>query len=160
MSEGLTYFLLGLLFSIPLGIVAILLSNPVQRWLETRSVNLSVRRKRQVEADYKLVKRYHDDPSQFHSYLLNIILLLTLVSAITGLVSGLVISFGYFAFYVGPVVFAAGQILSVVGTFVVVILAYRALQIVARVQKFEEFEAKTATILGTEFTNRNTTENE
>lgn len=163
MSESLIYFLLGLLATIPLSIVGALLTLPIQRWMDKRTANLSTRRKQQLKEEYLKIKEYHDDTPLYHTYLLTIVLRLTFIPAVAGLFSAMVFILaglfqtylqfnqnvgGSFGFGLAQALYTIGQVISTIGTIMILVIASRALRIISRVRRFSDFEKSVTQALG------------
>jgi hypothetical protein len=86
-SHETTYFLLGIAISIPIAVLAPIVTTQLQKWWSRRSSKEARKRQQLLESEMAAVARYHDSPHQFTQYLLVRLIVLNLVWLLDGVLS-------------------------------------------------------------------------
>ena len=87
--DGFVWFLLGALVSVPISVFAPFLTQKYQQYRGTRNQHQARLRTRQLQAEFEQAQKMNEDAGLFASFLVGRILILTIVAAIGGLLSGL-----------------------------------------------------------------------
>ena len=145
-----TGFWLGLLFSIPISILANLFTPTVQAWLDARNRKRSLERTKNLQQEYYQVKQFREDRSEFREYLIWIVIRTTFVGSLVGILASFVFAVPSFfdildldyeqTRVVRNLLYAAGQFVSLVGGLLIVNLCSSALKVYYRVKNFEAYE--------------------
>jgi hypothetical protein len=164
--------LLGALLSIPTGIVTGLATPTIQRWLESLGQDNAIRRTvRAAKAEYELarIETFRRRPSEFTQYLVYVGIKISFIGAAIGIVAGLAFLTGQFlSAYQADVMMRApaelgetrrlsqfivmiptgiGQLVTIVGTVMILRTAGSALTTWTRVKNFEEYKRSVEAIL-------------
>lgn len=134
-------FVLGLLFALPMGVLANLLTPLAQdRWAR-RSSERAQRRAAVLQRESERVQGYVRQPHLLQQHLLGVVLATTGVAGVSALFSGLLFAVGqylqtrpdYEHSRTAQTLYLAGQVLGLVGSLVVLVLTMNALRLLKRV---------------------------
>lgn len=164
MSEGMLYFILGLVASIPVSVFSPFLTDRIKQNYSVRKQGpVGLRRRKTIEAELAEVSRMHSSPGSFSVFLLWRILKITLVSSVVALlpnafyaVSSVMTALSYddllgTANSLAPLaswVNAAASIAGILGTAIVVQLCVQTLRVYDRVKNFDSYREKVRQQLG------------
>ncbi len=87
--NDIVFFILGLLFAIPLGVTANLYTPKFQRWIAVKSNKRAEKQRKNIEKAYLQIKEFHTDRTKLREYLLGVIIKTTLIGAIIGILAGI-----------------------------------------------------------------------
>jgi hypothetical protein len=151
--SGFEYFVLGLLISIPVAVLSPFLTQRLQQRLGERTSKQAARRRAQLTAERAIVEHFVSDQGEFTHFLLNRILLITLVTSFTALVPGLIstVAQGLTAYsqsnkiysrllYTAPQwLFTVAAFIGVISAIIVIQLAGRSIRMYRRVSDNENY---------------------
>lgn len=80
-------FWLGLLLSIPLSIFANLITTPVQNMISRYNEESARQRVLQAQVEYRRIESFYLNRSEFHEYLLSVIINTTFITSLTAMLS-------------------------------------------------------------------------
>ena len=139
-------FWLGLILTIPLSIVANILTRPIQRLLDSRVRSRALRRVRDTQQEYNRVKRYREHRQEFYEFMLRSIVWIAYWTA------QLVLAVGFSLLADRPDVNISDGLrqtlftIGVIGIFVCSFMArlwWRdAIDMAYKVRHFEEYESR------------------
>jgi len=142
-----TGFWLGIIFAVPLAIVANLLTPRIQGWLASRGETKLAQRHSKLRSEYERVRELKKDHLALNSFLITAVLEATFVSSCVGIVVGMI--FGVkFLVGLGAVFVAAGQFFAASGAVVVAQICIEAIRISNRTRKFQEYKQRVEQELG------------
>jgi hypothetical protein len=154
-------FVLGLVFAIPLSVVANLATPRVQARLAGRSSSRATKQRKALTQELKRLQRFVDEPDRFHRYMLATFLRITLIGLLaTALSNGLfgatnvikgvnayLFSIGAYNYYLSDVLNILGFTVSILAACIVVPLCLSALKTNSRINDFPQYRIElTSTI--------------
>ena len=145
--DGFLWFLLGALVSIPISIFSPLATQRIYQFVARRNERQARIRNIQLKREFEQIHELYENHEKFISYIVERILILTIVSALGTLFSNLLYSSGSFVYYVG---ISRDEFLyatfSVMGRFVIISTAaitigigVRTLRVRSRVLNFPAY---------------------
>lgn len=143
-------FWVGLAVSIPLSILANILTPRFQRALDARSQQRAVRRTNELRRELDRVRGLAADTAAFHSYLLWIVLRTTLVGSLVAIIAGLAFMLPTLARATGGMMqstmfdigYAVGQGITLFGSLTIVNMCREGLRTYYRVKDLDSFSAQ------------------
>jgi hypothetical protein len=134
-----TEFWIGTALSIPLSIIASLLAPKVQTYLDTRSKVAALKRSEELTKELQRISEFKNNSDLLREYLLEVLIRAAYYLAITGIIAGPLWAASSIL-YLGGMLNAAGQFVSLIGALLVVRISSRAIRDLDRVRNFNEFE--------------------
>jgi len=141
-------FWLGIILSFPIGIATALITPWFQRKVDQIDRRRSLAISKRVTKEYELVVHFHKEPIAFTQYLVQVAIRTTFISALMGVFSGLMFSFGQALFIVHlPMAFyelrntpyLIGQFITLAGSLLIMNTCRPALSIWTKVNNFDEY---------------------
>lgn len=155
MSEGWVLFLLGIVLSIPIGVLTPFLTTQLQQKLGERTKRTAPQRRRSLEREMAEVSSYRNDFPKLVTFLLGRLLVITLASTVVAIVPALISMIGSIltamsydpldyaastsAYALSNYVYAASYIVSVLGFGVVIQLCVRTLRTYNKVNEYDKY---------------------
>lgn len=141
-----TSFWLGIAAAIPLSILSNLLTPRIQQTLARRSEARATRRSAQIKAELDEIERLTSEPGRLQTYLLESVLLITLLTSGVGVVAGIFFALSNMLF--ASQLFASiGQLVAVAGGVAVMKECIDVLRISRRARNAEKYRAEVQTEL-------------
>lgn len=146
--SGDTQFWLGLILSVPIGILTGLYTPKIQKWLESRSKEKAEIELRQTKAELESIERYVSNPHEFTQYLIKTAIVTTFIGSFLGVLSGAFFLSGQAleaAGFVLPdnirnVLYFFGQLVITIGSLIIINICRPALSAWTKVKNFDEFK--------------------
>ncbi len=150
MDRDLLLFALGLLLSIHLAIVTNLVTPRVANRLSSRNRQRARRRAAVLKRELTRVAYYRNDPAALTQHFIEVILTTTVIGAVTAVVTGSLYAIGQlmsadvadFATYderLVQILYLFGQVVGLMGSLVITILAMNAVRLLRRVRNFDDY---------------------
>ena len=139
-------FWVGLLLSIPMAIAANLVTPKIQRWLETSSKRRAIEKTNDLQAEYQRISDYVNNPHEFTSYLLFVIIRTTLIGSVVGIIVSLAYAAAqlsstfYYRSNLGGLIYASAQIISIIGALMIVNTCRVAASTWYKVKNFDRYQ--------------------
>lgn len=141
MSEMWQGILWGVLLAIPVGLIVNIVSSPIQRGIDRQTGKASARRSER-NAEFKHRARHlAKDRNALYVELLEVLLRIAYITALFGVLSGAAFLLGQAIPYMGYLttgLLAAGQLVALVGTLIVLNIARPAIVLVREVRSIRE----------------------
>lgn len=109
-----TSFWIGLAAAVPLSVLANLFTPKIQQALARKSKARAFRRSAQIKAELEEIERLTSEPGRLQTFLLESVLLITLLTSAVGVISGLFFAFANM-YGASPYLTALGQFVAVGG---------------------------------------------
>lgn len=110
-------FWLGIAAAIPLSVFSNLLTPIIQRTLAKRSRTRATRRSEQIRAELEEIERITSEPGRIQIFLLESVLLITLLTSGFGVISGVLFTFS--RMFLSSIFAPAGQLVAVIGGIII-----------------------------------------
>lgn len=137
-------FWLGIAAAIPLSIFANLITPRLQQWAATRSAAKSSERSRLLQEELRSVEELTEDRLRLHTFLLESVLLITLLTSMFGVIAGALFALASF-FPVTAHFFASlGQLIAVGGGVAVMRECIDVLRKSRRARNIERYRSQVA----------------
>ena len=149
-------FWIGLAVSIPLAIIANLMSPKIQIWIDNRSKIGTLKKTKRLKEDYLKAKYYIEHRDEFREYLLFIIIRTTYIAFIVGIISG----FGALSpelirpYSIGSAVYSIAQMFSIFGALAIVRICSLAIRNYNKIKNFKDYEQFVIKTIGLEEFNK------
>lgn len=141
---------IGLLLSLPLSILANILTPKFQSWFDSRNRKKSLQKNRNLQAEYEKVVKFKNDRQSFHEYLFWVVIRTTLIGSLLGVFAGIIfaipnifdiLEIPYSEIdFIRNTLYALGQSMSVIGALMIVNTCSTALRNYYKVKNFDEYE--------------------
>lgn len=139
-------FWIGLLLSIPIAIATNLATPRIQKWLEVSSKKRAVEKTKDLQEEYQRILVYVNNPDEFTSYLLFVVIRTTLIGSVVGIISGLAYVAGqlssslFYVYEISGFIYAAAQIISIIGALMIVNICRTAASTWYKVKNFDRYQ--------------------
>lgn len=136
-----TSFWLGISAAIPLSIAANLLTPRIQQWLAKRSATRATERSRALQDELESIEKLVTEPGRLQTFLLESVLLITLLTSGFGVFSGFFFAMSY-VLGASELFASMGQLVAIVGGVLVMKECLAALRKSQNARNPEKFRAK------------------
>jgi hypothetical protein len=146
--SGDTQFWLGLILSVPIGILTGLYTPKIQKWLESRGKEKAEIELRQAKEELEAIEKYVSNPHEFTQYLIKTAIVTTFIGSLPGLLGGVFFlsaqaleAVGFtFLHSIRSVLYLFGQLAATVGSLIIINICRPALSTWTKVKNFDEFK--------------------
>lgn len=142
------YFLFGLAFTIPLSILANIITPNTRDLLARRSAERLRKRTGEIAQEYRRIKSLHDNQGAYHSFLLTEILRLVGATTILAAAATMLAGLAWLENPTGGILVASSRIPDVILDSLLILLIariavgyFRAARIISRVKNFASYES-------------------
>jgi hypothetical protein len=144
--------LLGLIFSIPVGIITSLLTPLILKLFQNISRKARAKTKDTTKKEYEILKKYYTDKVELSLFFVSVIIKTTLISAMMSILSYLFFISSqifytiieridlYFVFNIPTILAAVGQFILLIGSILIVNMCRSAINVWKKIENFAEYE--------------------
>jgi uncharacterized membrane protein YeaQ/YmgE (transglycosylase-associated protein family) len=125
----------GLVLALPLGIVGTLLTPVLQQRWSKRSQRARDRQTAAKASEVALIRGFAANRDELHEYLLSLVLRVAWITAVFGALSGVLFSLQFALLGLERFAALAGQLVAIIGAFVVVQIAGQGLRVIRLVRQ-------------------------